>query len=70
MGFWKNVIKNFGAGVVIKLVLYISDIVSDAYNTYSVYQNCHYHLFYTSLVLLFLPNLVFGIGWMVGGLRF
>ena len=66
MGFWEN----FGAAVVIKLLLYISDIVSDAYNTYSFYQDCHYHLFYTSLVLLFLPNLVFGIGLMVDMLRF
>ena len=53
-----------------KAVLYVADIGSDAYNTHGFYTDCHYHLFYTSLVLLFLPNLVLGIGEMVNNLRF
>ena len=53
-----------------KASLYTLDIGTDAYNTYSFHNDCHYHLFATSLVLVFLPNLVFGIGGMVDFLRF
>ena len=58
------------AGPVFKASLYTLDIGTDAYSTYSFYNDCHYHLFATSLVLLFLPNLVAGIGIMVRFLRF
>ena len=53
-----------------KASLYTLDIGTDAYSTYSFYNDCHYHLFYISLILIFLPNLVAGIGKMVTNLRF
>ena len=53
-----------------KASLYTLDIGTDAYSTYSFHNDCHYHLFATSLVLLFLPNLVASIVWMVALLRF
>ena len=64
MGCWFKFIKN------LKTVLYVADIGSDAYNTYGFYQDCHYQLFYTSLVLLLLPNLVGGISEVAFLLRF
>ena len=70
MGCWDEFIKNFSFCVILKTVLYVADIGSDAYNTYGFYTDCHYHLFSTSLVLLFLPNLVCGIGYMVDIIRF
>ena len=55
---------------IFKTILYIADVGSDAYNTYGFYTDCHYHLFATSLVLLFLPNLVAFTGGMVDLIRF
>ena len=70
MGCWDEFIKNLSFCVILKTVLYVADIGTDAYNTYGFYTDCHTHLFATSLVLLFLPNLVMGIVAMDGYLRF
>ena len=67
MGFWYLFVKNFSFFVILKTVLYVADIGSDAYNTYVFYTDCHYHLFATSLALLFLPNLMMA---MAEGIRF
>ena len=56
--------------LVFKASLYTLDIGTDAYSTYSFHNDCHYHLFAASLVLMFLPNLVCSIGFVVATLRF
>ena len=67
---WDEFIKNLSFCVILRTGLYVADIGTDAYNTYGFYTDCHYHLFATSLVLLFLPNLVASITVMADELRF